>query len=313
MKDIQTVGIVGLGALGTMYASVFTKALGQERVLVLADAKRTQRYRKDGMWYDGQPCHLNYVDAAERTEPVDLLLFCVKYTGLADSIALCRHLVGPETTLVSILNGISSEELLVEAFGPERVVWCVVGKVAAQKEGNRVDVFPVVPPTGQMDLGVPAGHTRAHLDRLSAFFDSIGFHYSLPEDIQLTMWSKLLCNVGCNQAATAYACNYSVLQADTPARRTMLGAMREVVQIGNAEGIPLSEEDVRMWTEVIDHVTPTNEPSMRQDSKARRKSEVELFSGTVRRIAQRHGIAVPVNDWLYETITRMEQDYGKEV
>lgn len=309
MNDIKTIGIVGLGALGTMYAELFTRALGKEHVLVLADRERTARYRRDGMWYNGERCDLNYTDAATVTEPVDLLLFTVKFTGLPDAIETCRHLVGPETTLVSILNGISSEELLCEAFGDEGVVWCVVGKVAAQKEGNRVTMFPVVPPAGEMDLGVPDGHSRAHLDRLTAFFDSIGFHYCLPENILVTMWSKLLCNVGCNQAATAYECNYSVLQSPGPARDTMLSAMREVLTLAHAEGIPLTEEDITMWTAVIDGITPTNEPSMRQDSKAHRKSEVELFSGTVRRLAQKHHIAVPVNDWLYETITEMERHY----
>ena len=309
MKPIQTVGIVGLGALGTMYADLFTRALGKERVLVLADRSRTERYRRDGMWYNGTLCDLHYADAARVTEPVDLLLFAVKFTGLEEAMATCRHLVGPETTLISILNGISSEELLIRDFGPERVVWCVVGKVAAQKEGNRVTMFPVVPPAGEMDLGVPPGCPDGHLRRLTSFFDAIGFHYVLPEDIRVTMWSKLLCNVGCNQAAAAYACNYSVLQSPGPARETMLAAMREVLAIAHAEGIPLSEKDVALWTAVIDGITPTNEPSMRQDSKAHRKSEVELFSGTVRRIARRHGIPVPVNDWLYETITEMERHY----
>ena len=115
--------------------------------------------------------------------------------------------------------------------------------------------------------------------------------------------------MGCNQAATAYECNYSVLQSPGPARDTMLAAMREVLTLAHAEGIPLTEEDITMWTAVIDGITPTNEPSMRQDSKAHRKSEVELFSGTVRRLAQKHHIPVPVNDWLYETITEMERHY----
>lgn len=309
MKAIQTVGIVGLGALGTMYASLFTAALGKEHVLVLADKARTARYREEGIWYNGEQADLHFTDAAEVTEPVDLLMFTVKYTGLAEAIETCRHLVGPDTTMISILNGISSEEMLAQAFGPERIVWCVVGKVAAQKEGNHVTMFPVIPPAGELDLGVPAGHPVRHLERLTAFLDSIGFYYVVPEDIRRTMWSKLLCNVGCNQAATAYACNYSVLQAPGPARDTMLAAMREVVTIAHAEEIPLSEDDVTMWTAVIDGITPTNEPSMRQDSKAHRKSEVELFSGTVRRIAQKHQIPVPVNDWLYEKIKEIERSY----
>lgn len=85
MNDIKTIGIVGLGALGTMYAELFTRALGKEHVLVLADRERTERYRRDGMWYNGERCDLNYTDAATVTEPVDLLLFTVKLPALPDA------------------------------------------------------------------------------------------------------------------------------------------------------------------------------------------------------------------------------------
>ena len=115
MKPIQTVGVIGLGSLGVLYATLFTKALGRERVLVLADSGRIARYREEGVWCNGELCDFHYVDAAARAEPVDLLLFAVKYGGLTDAIATCRHLVGPETTVISVLNGISSEQVLGEA------------------------------------------------------------------------------------------------------------------------------------------------------------------------------------------------------
>lgn len=261
------------------------------------------------MWYNGERCDLNYTDAASVKEPVDVLLFAVKYTGLPDAIETCRHLVGPETTLISILNGISSEELLVDAFGPDGVVWCMVGKMAALKEGNRVTMTPIVPPAGEMNLGVPAGHSDAHLRRLTAFFDVIGFRYLLPEDIRTTMWSKLLCNVGCNQAAMVYQCDYSGLQSPGPARETMLAAMREVLAVGSAEGSPCLRQTwpsgPTWWT----MPSPTASPPCARTGKAHRKSEVELFSGTIRRLAQKHDIPVPVNDWLYQRIQEMESAY----
>ena len=89
----------------------------------------------------------------------------------------------------------------------------------------------------------------------------------------------------------------------------MLGAMREVLAVANAEGIPLSERDVESWVSIIDSFPPDGMTSMRQDSLAHRKSEVELFAGTVRRLAAEHNIAVPVNDWLYEQIQAMEAAY----
>lgn len=300
----KTMGIIGLGALGVLYADWFTRALGKEQVLILADERRIGKYREEGIYLNGQRCDFNYTDAASVTEPVDLLLFAVKFSGLPGAIETCRHLVGEQTILLSVLNGISSEQILSDAFGAEKVVWCTAQKMSAVKEGNQA----VCQMVGDLALGVPAGADDSRLRRLTAMLGSIGFPYTLPADIRVQLWSKLLCNTGCNQAAMVFACGYGGLQQPGNARDTMIAAMREVITVANAEGVPLSEEDVQSWVSIIDTFPGDGEPSMRQDGKARRKSEVELFSGTVRRLAAKHGIAVPVNDWLYEQIQQMERD-----
>ena len=305
MKEIKTAGVIGLGALGTLYAHLLTEALGREHVLVLANKGRVERYRREGVFFNGQLQDFNYADAAAVTEPVDLLLFAVKFGGLDSAVEACRHLVGPDTTLVSVLNGISSEQVLGAAFSPEQVVWCVAQRMSALKEGNHVTVSPL----GELAIGVPAGQDERHLRRLTAFFDSISFSYALPGDIATHMWSKLMCNTGCNQAAMLYQCGYGGLQVPGEARDTMLGAMREVVAVANAEGVPLSEKDIDGWLAIIDTFPADGEPSMRQDGKAHRKSELELFAGTVRRLARKHNIAVPVNDRVYEQVRTMEAAY----
>ena len=136
MKPIQTAGVIGLGSLGVLYATLFTRALGKEQVPVLADGARIARYRKQGFWYNDAPCDFNYTDAAARTEPVDLLLFAVKFGGLQNAIETCRHLVGPDTLLISVLNGISSEET------PGRCLWSgacglVRGGADGRQEGGQ--------------------------------------------------------------------------------------------------------------------------------------------------------------------------------
>ena len=89
----------------------------------------------------------------------------------------------------------------------------------------------------------------------------------------------------------------------------MVGAMEEVMAVANAEGIHLTQADIQGWVELIDGFPDQGEPSMRQDGKAHRKSEVDLFAGTIRRLAQKHGIAVPVNDRIYEQVQAMEAAY----
>ena len=305
MKEIKTVGIFGLGALGTLYARLLTHGLGKEQVLVLADAKRIARYENEGIYYNGERCDFRYVNVETHTEPLDLLLFAVKFGALETAMERCRHLVTPETTLISVLNGVSSEEVLGHTFAPEQIVWCVAQKMTARKEGNQVTVRP----EGELALGVPAGYDPKHLRRVTTLFDSIAFPYSLPADIRTHMWSKLLCNVGTNQPTMVFSCGFGALQQPGKPREIMFASMREVVQVANAEGIPLSEEDVAHWVSIVDAFPPDSETSMRQDGKNRQKSEVELFAGTIRRLAAKHGISVPANDWLYEQVQKIEAEY----
>ena len=81
------------------------RALGREQVPVLADGARIARYQKQGFWYNDAPCDFNYTDAAAPTESVDLLLSPSEFGGLQNAIKTYRHLVGPDTLVISVLNG----------------------------------------------------------------------------------------------------------------------------------------------------------------------------------------------------------------
>ena len=83
----------------------------------------------------------------------------------------------------------------------------------------------------------------------------------------------------------------------------MLAAMRECVAVGQAEGVALSEDDVTYWRDIVDRLAPEGLPSMRQDAKAGRKTEVELFAGTVCELGRKHGIPTPVNDVFLRAFT----------
>lgn len=296
--EIENIDIVGLGALGVMYADFFTEKLGKEHVRVLADQDRTARYQKDGIIFNGRPCDLNYCDAAREKKPAQLMLFAVKYGDLQSAMDEMAHLVDGETVILSVLNGIRSEEDLGARFGIEKVVHCIAQKMDAQKEGNTASCSN----KGELALGIMGGGREEKLTAVKVFFDRCGFRYSCPEDMRHAMWGKLICNVGVNQTVTLYAGTYRTVQQEGEARATMKAAMGEVVQVANAEGVNLSEKDVEYWVGVIDTLNPDGAPSMRQDSKAGRKTEIGLFAGTICELGRKHGIPTPVNDMFLEKI-----------
>ena len=85
--------------------------------------------------------------------------------------------------------------------------------------------------------------------------------------------------------------------------------MREVIALAKAEHVNLTEQDLEDYIRLLETLSPDGMPSMRQDGLSHRPSEVEMFAGTVRDMARRHEIQVPVNDRLYKKIKMMESRY----
>lgn len=292
MKTIGTVDIIGFGALGTMYAADFTRALGKENVRVLADRDRTEKYLSQKSTFNGEVCDFSFCDAAGETRPAQLLLFAVKYGALPAAMEETSHLVGPDTVLLSVLNGIRSEEDLANRFGADKVVHCIARKMDAGKAGTTA----VCRNHGELAIGILGEGKEENLAAVAELFARIGFPYVISGDIRRDLWNKLLCNVGVNQTCSYLGGGYGLVQVPGEARSMMQAAMREVVAVANAEGVPLSEQDVIEWTATLDGLDPEGEPSMRQDSKAGRPTEVALFAGTICALGKKHGIPTPVND-----------------
>ena len=117
-------------------------------------------------------------------------------------------------------------------------------------------------------------------------------------------------NVGINQVCMVCETGYGgATRPGSFELMLMVSAMREAKLVALAEGISLTEEDLVDYVELMRSLTPDSMPSMAQDRIRKKPSEVEIFSGTVRAIAAKHGILVPVNDYLYNKVKEIEAAY----
>lgn len=89
----------------------------------------------------------------------------------------------------------------------------------------------------------------------------------------------------------------------------MKAAMREVILLAEKENVRVTEKDLNEYVALVDTLNPDGMPSMRQDGLARRKSEVELFSGTVLRLGGKYNVSTPVNQKIHDKVLRMESEY----
>lgn len=303
---IETVTIVGMGALGILYGNALTKHLGADHVRFLADGERLERYRQEEVWCNGEKCGFCFTDGQDG--PTDLLIFAVKGPALEEAMALAAPCVGEETILLSVLNGVTSEEDLGQTFGPAKVLYAVAQGMDAVREGTHVNYTH----QGTLFLGLPEEDyfdRGEKLEAVHALLCAAGLDARKEENILHRMWCKFMLNVGINQVCMAYECDYGGAQVPGEIRETMIAAMNEARKVGACQGVLVTQKDLQDYLEILDNLDPKAMPSMRQDGLAHRPSEVELFAGTVLRLAGFYGMNAPVNEALYQKIKEMETNW----
>ncbi|MBR5224799.1 MAG: ketopantoate reductase family protein [Clostridia bacterium] len=301
--DIKTVGIIGFGALGVQFA--YRLERGGADVLVIADEARAARYRRDGVLCNGET-YIPHVCTPAQAREVDLLIFATKADGLCGAIETVEDFVGKHTLMLSVLNGVTSEEQIAARFGADNVLYATAQGTDAVKE-DRVLVY-------QSGASITLGeHTEGEVSprakAVAQFLTEHGVNALAVGDMLRRQWGKLMLNVGLNQACMVFECDYEGIQREGEARDVMQAAMREAQKIAALEGHMITDEEFDAWVRMADGFSPDGKPSMRQDGEAKRRSEVELFSGTMVRLGKKHGVSVPVNEWLYARVQEMEAAY----
>lgn len=302
---IKTTAIVGMGALGLLYADVIVKSRGKEGVVFVLDAERLEKYKDTIFTINGEEKTFPMISNKE-VKPVDLLIVAVKYNGLRSAIETMKTCVDEHTIIMSVMNGIDSEEILAETFGKEHMIYTVAQGMDAMKFDNALNYTK----SGELRIGAVEEYQKPNLQAVCEYFDDINMAYAAEEDILKRMWGKFMLNVGVNQTCLAYSTNYAgTLAEGTEENKMFIAAMEEVITLANAYGIGLTREDLDYYVKIIGTLSPTGVPSMRQDGIAKRYSEVEMFAGTVRRMAKEKGLRTPANDLLYDKIKTIEATY----
>lgn len=304
MKRIEKTAIVGMGALGLLYGTHILDKKGPEGICYVMDKARADKYRGKTFYKNGVPYQLPVCDCTF-AEPADLVIVAVKYTGLSEAVEEIKQCVGAHTVIMSVLNGITSEDIIAERYGRDHLIDTVAVGMDAMKFGEKL----IYTKAGRLCIGAKETCEQENLRAVKAYFDEISIPYTEDADIVHRMWGKFMLNVGINQTCMAYETDYQGCLKPGEPNRTMIAAMREVIAVGRAKKVMLEEKDLNEYIAILKTLSPTGVPSMRQDGLAHRPSEVEMFAGTVIRLAEKHGIYVPANRYLYERVKEIESRY----
>lgn len=311
MKQIDSALIAGAGAIGLLIADTLHR-YNPGGLKILASGERLERYRKAGLWVNGERQDFSFAggEAPEGKKP-DLIIAACKYHHLEQLVRDIGPYVGEETIILSLLNGITSEEIIGGVYGRERLPLAMIIGTDSQNTGNGASFTQ----RGVVNFGDAEGR-ETERDRLIAdYFTRAGLRFEYhPNDMKRALWYKYMINVGANQSSALLRLPYACFKRDHPrgiaeARLLLESAMREVIAVANRLGIDLGDGDIENWYSTLASLNDSGYTSMCQDVLAGRKTELELFGVTVTELGIRHGVPTPVNRTLSLALSAIEQSY----
>lgn len=303
MGEIKRVSIIGLGGIGAAYASKLHD-MDPGCLTVIANKERVDRYSAKGVIVNDKRYDFNYAVPEKEAEPADLIIVSVKFHHLQQAVKDIKNHVGPDTIILSLMNGISSEQILGEEYGMEKLLYGMVLAIDAERKDNNISYASTAKIYfGESDNSVYSDKVKA----VKTLFDKAGINYIIPDNMLYTLWWKFMFNVGINQTSAVMRATYKVFQEIKEAEDLFRAAMMEVLVLSRKTGINLKESDLEEFVSLVKRQSPDSKTSMLQDVLAGRKTEVEMLAGTVCELGEKHGVPTPINRVLFNMIKTIEK------
>ena len=307
--EIKTVAVLGAGAVGS-YVIWGLSRRKDIRLGVIAEGERAERMKK-GCLINGTVYHPEVWTPQDARE-TDLLIVALKYGALPAALEGIRMITGENTTVMSLMNGVDSEEIIAEKVGVEHLLPAVI-KVASHKEEDGYHFDP------ETTIGIIFGEGEApyqseRVQAIEELLKDTGIHYRSTEQIQAEIWSKFRLNVCNNLPQAILGAGVGCYRDSIHMKEISNGLRRELEAVTKAKGIDLKAADDS--SSRGSEVPPTARYSTLQDLDAGRHTEIDMFSGALMRMGKELGIAVPYNEYTYHMIKALEEkndgkfDYG---
>jgi 2-dehydropantoate 2-reductase len=288
--------------MGAAYAAMFSEA----KDFSVSFAARGERYRRlaqEPLTVNGKQYSVPVVHPDQVEEPAHLVIVALKHHHLEGALQDIKALVGDNTIVLSVMNGLESEEIIGAVCGMEKMVYAIAVGIDAVREGNRFSYAN----RGKIIFGcLPHDESDQRVDRVKAALDQAGIPNELSENMERVLWWKLMVNVGINQASAVLRSPYGIFQTSPHGLALMKKLMQEVIALAQKKNIDLTLKDLDEWCQILSTLSPDGKTSMLQDIEAGRKTEVEIFAGKMVFMGREYQVPTPVNDTVLHVIKVLE-------
>ena len=308
------IAVLGAGALGCAMGSCLSES-GHEVWLINRREDHVETMNTLGLCvqvngadrYTPVKAALHASHVAAQIGTVDLLLVLVKSFHTREAITSATSIVGPDTVVLSLQNGLGHEDVLAEVVGRDKVM---AGKTYAG--GVMLGPGRIIRGTEGKEtyIGELEGRMTDRVQRVAAAFNAAGLITHISDNIMGTIWEKLLVNVATGALSGITRLAYGDLYQVPEVKACALAAVQEAMDVARACGIGLSVNDPEQpWIKAAAGLPPEFKASMLQSLEKGSVTEVDYVNGSVVRWGQKCGVPTPVNSTLVACLKGIERRF----
>ena len=308
------VAVMGTGGVGGYFGGLLARA-GNEVTFVARgphlDAIRQHGLRVESANDGDFTVHGNAVEDTSQVGEQELVLFTVKMYHNEGAIQAVKPLMGPNSLVLTLQNGIDNGEQLVEAFGRDRVLIgsCYMeGRI--KEPGVVTQGGPGVAAFGELDIGI-----SDRCRQLLAVFQEASWRVDLHENMPGMLWKKFSYLAGSAAVGAATRTVFGEMRSIPETRAIIRGAIEEILEVGRASGAPIMEDSLDWCMTSLDNFPATGMSSLGKDFLEGRPVELDGLTGAAIKIAREYGVSTPINDTLYGILKpwalRIEQELSE--
>ena len=296
--------VMAAGAVGGYFGGVLF-ARGDDEVRFIARGDNLRAIRKRGLCVrsvtagDWSVC-VPVSDSVDETWVADLVLFCVKGYQNREAIRCIAPAVGPDTTILTVQNGIGSGDELAAAFGSEKVM---LGAAYVEASHPAPGVFEEHGGTCRIVFGEPDNRRSSRSARVLEMFGASGIDSEISDDIDRTLWSKLVFICGLSGMTCVTRSSFAEVMNTPQTADLTLKVIQEAADVARAAGTNLDADIVESTMESFRDDKDTLISSMHADLMAERPLELANLNGKVSSLGSELGIPTPANDFITACLT----------
>lgn len=297
--------------MGSVYAAHFAEA-GHEVVAIdpwkaHTDAICSGGLRVEGPTADRIVTGITASDDPDLARGVELVVIATKASGVGAAARAVAPFVTPDTTVLTIQNGLGAGERITRHLPEKNVLLGVADGFGASMQGPghaRHTSMKLI------RLGEFEGGLTPRLERIAALWQAAGLTARAFSDVHQLIWEKLLCNVTLSAPCTVHDCTVGELMDDPDKWREALACMQEAFACAKARKIAFSFDDPITYVTDFAGMVRNASPSMRLDHLAGRASEIDFINGAIPAIGQQYGIQTPTNERLSAQVRAREASFS---